>query len=164
MTSKFSELVSYFESIARQHIQIRHSENEKHFFRYEVEEVLSGINDINYPALIMEGYKFGFEDQKSDNPLKTKSGAFMLLDHVPDIGDYDRIHSVWDTMEEIGDDILARIRHDKRIAGSPVRDFDLESVEGQLIATELGNHYGIRFTFTVKCSFAHSMDPSKWSL
>ena len=77
-------------------------------------------------------------------------------------GDLDQIHQVWDYLEEIGDDILARIRADKKDPNSPVRDFDIESVDGQLLATELGNHYGIRFTFTIDCRFSLDMNPAKW--
>ena len=40
----FSDLIAYFESLARRHADIRHSEHEKHFFRFEVDEVLAGIN------------------------------------------------------------------------------------------------------------------------
>ena len=159
---KFSALVGYFRNLAMKHTQIRHSDSEKHFYRFEVDEVLSGINGIIYPAMIMEGYRFSFTDQKSDNPVKKREGAFILIDHVSDPGDYEKIHQVWDTMEEIGDDILAKIKADKRDPSSPVRDFDIESVSGQLVATEMGNHYGIRYTFTVDCRFSWDVNPDKW--
>lgn len=159
---QFSALVEYFRKLASEHVDILHSEIEKHFYRFEIEELLSGIDNLNYPALIMEGYKFSFEDHKSDNPVKKKTGAFVLIDYIPDRGDYDRIHDVWDKMEVISDDILARIKADKRNPLSPVRDFDLESVEGQLVATEFGNHYGLRVTYSLQCSHSLEMNPAKW--
>jgi hypothetical protein len=160
---KFSDMVAYFRLLASEHQQIKHSDTDKHFYRFEVDEVLSGINNIRYPAFILEGYRFSFTDKKSDNPVKKRQGAFILLDHVGDPGDHDKIHQVWDFLEEIGDDILARIAADKRQRTSPVRDFDLESVEGTLLATEMGNHYGIRFTFDVDCRFSMEVDPAKWA-
>ena len=103
---KFSDLVIYFETLASEHKEIQHLPEKKHFYRFELDEVLSGINNINYPALILEGYSISFKDNKSDNVLKTREGAFMLIDYVNDIGDYNKIHEVWDKLESIGDDIL----------------------------------------------------------
>ncbi|MPL77620.1 hypothetical protein SDC9_23477 [bioreactor metagenome] len=162
MRTTFSELVTYFKELATNHKEIRHSETEKHFYRFEVDEVLTGINKLKYPAFILEGYRFTYKDMKADNPVKKRQGAFILLDHVGDPGNHDKIHEVWDRLEEIGDDILSRINADKRDKTSPVRDFDLESVEGSLLATELGNHYGIRFTFDIDCRYSREVDPEKW--
>lgn len=162
MRTTFSELVTYFKKLATNHKEIRHSETEKHFYRFEVDEVLTGINKLKYPAFILEGYRFTYKDMKADNPVKKRQGAFILLDHVGDPGNHDKIHEVWDRLEEIGDDILSRINADKRDKTSPVRDFDLESVEGSLLATELGNHYGIRFTFDIDCRYSREVDPEKW--
>lgn len=160
----FSALVLYFEQLAANHKWINHSREEKHFFRFELDEVLSGIPvAMNYPVLILEGYNFKLGDHKSDNPLKVRFGAFMILDHVKDIGDYDHIHSVWDTMEVIGDDIIGRIRADKRNTTAPVQSIDINSFEGNLIASELGSHYGIRYTFAIECPFKPELGPERWS-
>ena len=162
MRTTFSELITYFKKLATNHKEIRHSETEKHFYRFEVDEVLTGINKLKYPAFILEGYRFTYKDMKADNPVKKRQGAFILLDHVGDPGNHDKIHEVWDRLEEIGDDILSRINADKRDKTSPVRDFDLESVEGNLLATELGNHYGIRFTFDIDCRYSREVNSEKW--
>jgi len=159
---KFSALVAYFRKLATEHVEIRHSETDKHFYRFELEEILMGLNNVKYPAMILEGYKFDYTDNKSDNPVKNRQGAFVLMDVVNDPGDYDKIHDLWDRMEEIGDDILARIKADKRNPGSPVRDFDLSSVDGSLIASEIAGHYGIRFTFTINCRYNFNVNPDRW--
>ena len=155
---KFADLVSYFQTLASQHIRI------KKFYRFELDEVLTSLRDIQTPCLIMEGYKFSFTDNKSDNILKTRGGAFILLDHVQDIGDFNAIHAAWDNLEEIGDDILARIRSDRHVLSSPVQNFPIEAVEAQLISTDLGNFYGIRFTFDIVCKFNPDVDPARWNL
>lgn len=163
MSTKFSGLVDYFENLARNHTSIQHTDTSKHFFRFELEEVLSGLpSEVRYPALILEGYRFGFDDDKSDNPVKKREGAFILIDHIPDPGDFSAIHEVWDELELIGDDILARIRYDKSNRTSPVRDFRLPSVSGTLLATEFGGLYGIRFTFEITNFFPYSLDETKW--
>jgi hypothetical protein len=154
---KFADLVAYFQTLAFQHILL------KNFYRFELDEVLTDLRDLQTPCLIMEGYKFSFTDNKSDNILKTRGGAFILLDHVKDIGDFNAIHSAWDNLEEIGDDVLARIRSDRHDLSSPVQNFPLESVEAQLISTDLGNFYGIRFTFDIVCKFNPEVNPARWN-
>jgi len=161
----FSDLIEYFRGIAQKHVQIRHTEFEKHFFRFEVDEVLAGINrtDMNYPLLVLEGYSFDFTDQKSDNLIKNRSGAFILLGQIGDISDYGKVHEVWDMLEQIGDDVIARIRSDKQSRLVPVvRDFNLESVQASLLINAYGNNAGIRYTFTISSPQPSEVDPEKW--
>lgn len=161
---KFGAYIAYFERIASEHKLIKHTLKEKHFFRFELDEVLSGLpHKLNFPALILEGYSFEFVDKLSDNPIKKRNSAFILLDHVPDIGNYNDMHRIWDKLEEIGDDILARIRTERRKPVSPIRDFSITSVEGTLLAVEHNNIRGVRYTFTIDSNFCQEMDTSKWS-
>ena len=163
--AKFSDLVTYFENLAKKHKAILHSEEERHFFRFEIDEVLAGINrsDVNYPMLILEGYSFDYTDNKSDNLLKNREGAFVLLDHVPDSTDFMAIHEIWDALEVIGDDILAKIRADKRNPLTPaVRNFGYDSVKAQLIMNEVGSSAGIRFSFTITSPASTDVNTSKW--
>ena len=162
MSAKFSDIITYFRKLASEHISIQHSDVEKHFYRFELEEVLSSLKKINYPALILEGYRYRLTDDKSDNPMKNRSGAFIILGHLKDIGDYDAMHELWDSQEEICDDIVARIKADKRIEAA-VRDFDLNSVEVTLIANENDRNYGIRCTFTISSPMPMDVDPTKWN-
>ena len=132
----------------------------------EVDEVLGGINrtDVKYPFLILEGYSYDFTDSKSDNLLKNRRGAFILMDHVPDTSDYETIQQVWENMEEIGDELLVRMKADKRNPLAPaVRDFDFSSVEAMLIANELNGNYGIRYTYTLTSPRSNEVNPEKWN-
>ena len=43
MKAKFADLVSYFENLATNHKALNHGKDEKHFFRYELEEMLTGM-------------------------------------------------------------------------------------------------------------------------
>jgi len=165
MTSKFSDLIHYFCILAAQHTAIGHSANEKHFYRFEIEEVFSGLKDINYPALILEGYRYSLVDKISDNVMKERTGAFILLDHLSDIGDYDAMHQVWENMENTCDDIIARIKSDKRNpAFRAVRDFDLNTVHVALLANVRDSNYGIRCTFTLTSPWNTDVDAEKWNL
>jgi hypothetical protein len=161
----FSDLVEYFRGVAQRHVEIRHSESEKHFFRFEVDEVLAGINrtDACFPMLVLEGYSFDFTDHKSDNLIKNRSGAFILLGQITDQTDHQELHRVWDALEQIGDDIIARIRHDKQSREVPVvRDFELGSVQASLLINAFGNNAGIRYTFTISSPQPGEVNPVRW--
>ena len=163
--TNFSQLIAYFENLAKSHVEIQHTDSEKHFFRFELDEVLNGIqrSDVAYPMLVLEGYSYDYTDNKSDNILKNRSGAFMLLDHCPDISDYGKVHEIWDNLESIADDILIKIKTDKRNPLTPVvRGFEYSSVESKLIANEIGNSIGIRITFTISSPVPTDVNELRW--
>jgi hypothetical protein len=163
--AKFSDLISYFENLARKHTDILHSDGEKHFYRMEIDEVLEGINrtDVAYPMLILEGYSFDFTDNKSDNLLKNRQGAFILLDHISDNSDHNTIHKKWDELEEIATEILVKIKSDKINPLTPVvRNFDFESVNVSLILNQIGNDVGVRITYTITSPVTNDPNPGKW--
>ena len=163
--SKFSQLISYFENLARLHKDIGHTDSEKHFFRMEFDEVLNGISrtDVKYPFLILEGYSYDFTDDRSDNLLKNRRGAFMLIDHVCDQSDYDLVQRVWENMEEIGDELLMKMKKDKRNPlATAIRDFDFSKVEATLLANEIDGNFGLRFTYVLTSPQNNDVDPGKW--
>ena len=162
---KFADLVAYFEQIARNHKDIRHTDSEKHFFRFELEEMLTGMRSkINYPALVLEGYDFEFTDEKSDNVHKRLNCAFMILGKVTDKGDFDLIHDLWDRLEEIGDEIIIRILSDKRSRVVPVLTyFSMNSVNGAPLTDLQLVHYGYRYAFTLSWPCPNDPDSQCWS-
>ena len=163
MNTRFSSLITYFRTLAAQHVSIGHSYAEKHFYRFELEEILSNLKNVNYPALILEAYRYSLSDKQSDNVQKERTGAFVLIDHLKDIGDFDAMHEIWDNMETICDDIIARIKTDKRNpAAKAVRDFDLNNVNVALIANENDRNYGIRCTFTISSPLTTDVSAEKW--
>jgi len=165
MITKFSDLIQYFRTVATQHMAIGHSISEKHFYRFELDEVLTGLKKVNYPALILEGYRYSLTDKQSDNVMKERSGAFMLLGHLNDMGDYDAMHELWDQLETICDDIIIRIKADKRNPDAKaIRDFDLGSVNVALIANENDKNYGVRCTFAISSPLSGDVNPEKWNL
>ena len=165
MMTRFSDLIQYFRTIATQHVAIGHSISEKHFYRFELDEVLTGLKKVNYPALILEGYRYSLSDKQSDNVMKERSGAFMLLGHLNDIGDYDAMHQLWDHLETICDDIIVRIKADKSNPNAKaIRDFDLGSVNVALIANENDKNYGVRCTFTISSPLCTDVNSEKWKL
>jgi hypothetical protein len=164
--AKFSDLITYFENLARKHKSILHTDTDKHFFRMEIDEVLAGINrtDVAYPMLILEGYGFGFTDNRSDNLLKNRQGAFILLDHLSDTSNHNLIHQKWDELEEIATDVIVKIKSDKRNPLTPVvRNFDYDNINASLLLNEIGNDVGIRVTYTITSPVETEVNPNKWN-
>lgn len=165
MNNNFSQLITYFENLARTHVEIQHTDNEKHFFRFELDEILSGINrsDVAYPMLALEGYSFKYSDNRSDNIIKNRETAFVLMDHCPDISDYTNVHAIWNKLEAIADDILIKMKNDKHNPLIPViRIFDFSSVDVHLVANEIGNSIGIRVSFTIAAPVPSDVNPERW--
>lgn len=164
MAAKFSDLVEYFEKLAGEHIEIKHSALDKHFYRFELDEVLTGVcTGIKYPALILEGYDFNYSESNSDNIRKKRSGAFILIDKVSDRKDFNRIHEVWDAMELIGDDILVKMKADKESRLVPVlRDFNINECNGAPLAVAELGQYGVRFTFNLGCAVNNIVNTERW--
>ena len=164
MAAKFSDLVEYFEKLASEHIEIKHTVKDKHFYRFELDEVLTGMcSNIKYPALILEAYDFNYSESNSDNIRKKRSGAFILIDKVSDMKDFNKIHQVWDKLELIGDDILVKMKADKESRLVPVlKEFNINECTGTpLSITELGQH-GIRFSFNLGCAVNNIVDETRW--
>ncbi|MCY1720154.1 hypothetical protein OU798_07360 [Prolixibacteraceae bacterium Z1-6] len=164
--AKFSNLIAYFSNLATKHKSILHSESEKHFFRMEIDEVLAGTmrSDTAYPFLALEGFSYDFTDNRSDNLVKNREGGFILLDHISDMSDFAAIHQKWDELEEIGDDLLLKIKADKRDPViSVVNNFDFNSVKATLILNEISKTVGIRYLFTINSAMSNDVDPSRWN-
>jgi len=97
--------------------------------------------------------------------MKECSGAFVLLGHLIDIGDYDALHELWDHQETICDDIIVRIKADKRNPNAKaIRDFDMGRVNVLLIANENDKTYGVRCTFTITSPLSTDVNPEKWNI
>lgn len=165
MKAKFNLLVGYFEKLATLHKGILHSATEKHFFRFELEEMLTGMkSEMNYPAVVLEGYDFNFVDHDSDNLHKRVNCAFMILGKVADKGDWDAVHALWDSLEDIGDELVVRILADKRERQTEcLAYFHASSITGAPITDMNMIHYGFRYAFELSWPLNNETDPEVWN-
>jgi hypothetical protein len=159
-----NEYLAYFENLAKTHREILHLDEEKHFFRLEPEEYLISLtDDVNYPALMLEGYDVGFGDKETNNIMKYINGGFAVLDHLTEQQDVDAIHEIWDQCEKIGSDILVRIYNEKFTRLGMVLKLDFNNVQMQLVANDANGTYGVRYTFTLMARQPHIVDNTKWT-
>ena len=160
-----AKYISYFKNLATQHKEIGHTEEEKHFFRMNIEEVLTGLrSDINLPALILESFEGRLVDKKSDNNLANREGAFMILKKV-EVDNFDQENEFLDDSERIGLDIIKRMRRDSKT--NPIQDrilkrFDYDGVSWGKVGPVFDNYYGYRFIFRLQDFENMKFDPDKW--
>ena len=160
-----SEYVEYFEEISRQHTEIQHTDDEKHFARINIEEVLTGLrSSILTPALILESFEGGLIDNKSDNILADRMGAFMILKQVQ-MDNFTQEAEFLDDCERIGLDVIRRMRRDARV--QPIQDrllrgLQLSKVGWMKVGPVFDNWYGYRFTFSLEDYETMKYDDSKW--
>lgn len=160
---KFSEVITYFEQLAAMHVDIGHTLNQKHFVRFEIDELASGLpTSIYFPVLVLEGCSSSLSDVQ-DNTFKNRLSGFFILDKVSDPGNYTAIQQIFDKTEEIGDEIIRRMRHDKRKPGSPMRNFKFGSVETEMHSFSSGYLFGMRYSFAMESSFNADIDIEKWT-
>lgn len=166
MEASFNDYVAYFKNLATKLKAIKHTDDEKHFYRMELDEVLTTIksSELNFPAFALEAYDFNLSDSNSDNLLKNREGAFMILNHPTNKMDIDEIYTIWEACEEIADDIIIKMYADKRNPkeNKVIRNIDLQSIQGKFLANQPGGLYGIRITFTIQSSKNNEVDTAKW--
>ena len=64
----------YIESLAANHVMMRHSDTEKHYFRGELEEFYMDLrNRVKFPALIAESFEISF-----NGDVKTRETSFIV--------------------------------------------------------------------------------------
>lgn len=160
----YKNLQSYFETLARNHSAILHSDLEAHFFHSDINEILSGIRDkVNFPCVLMADYDYSFVDNDSDNHHKKRNIALVFLDHADDSDDFESISAIFSEMEQIADDWINRIYNDKLDRRHQfLKDFELNEINGVQFST-VDNNFGIWLPISATSLHNISVDSSKWN-
>lgn len=163
MSTFINDYITYFQNLAESHVDILHTDKEKHFFRMESTEILNGLtSEINWVAMILEAYDITYLSKNTNNILKSHNGSFMILDKPNDSQDYDEIHSIWEKCEKIGTDIIIKMYNTRLNVTEPVVKFDMDSVQAFPVATDIEGSYGYKFSFSLINRQPHLVDNLKW--
>lgn len=159
------EYVDIFRTIATSHVDIAHSDDNRRFYRMDIEEIFNGLRsevDWGKAVLMLESYEGRLKDNNSDNILDERTCAFSVLKRVT-IDDFDQIHEALDSCEAIGKDIISYLRNmkhdedDRRLRGLNIASFTYQKV-----GPVLDGAYGYRFTFTFFRAINLALDSEKW--
>lgn len=163
--ASLNDYTLFFENIARNHVDIGHTDNEKHFCRMELEEVIGGMQSgAHFRLLVMETYEFGFTDKDSDNTIKSRVCGFMLLDKPKSINNFNERAELLSDLESNVDDILKLM---VQLKGAPYNhavlyDFDINTVNVMPIMNGPDGSCGFRVVFDSKGRFDPEVDDTKW--
>jgi hypothetical protein len=160
----YLDLKSYIEYLCVNHNDVRHRDDEPHFFMIGLDEILTRIrSSVNFPAVFLSDYDYSFADNKSDNVLKNRSFALVFIDHCQDADDYDSLAGIYDHMEKIADDFLNRMYNDKNDRRhSFLKDLDLNGINAvQFQAPD--NNFGVWIPVVAPSVHDISVDNDIWS-
>ncbi|MEG0796414.1 MAG: hypothetical protein RR397_07945 [Odoribacter sp.] len=144
MDQKYTDIGNYFESLSQLHPGI------KTFCRYELDELLDkDVSISDYPALILEGFDFNFSGSGADNILKSRNGAFCIVD-VCDIFDPVKRTESLERAEIIAEQILLKMVKDKRDRVPLLTSFDISSAEGMHFVNPALGYIFCRISFSFK--------------
>lgn len=172
-----SEYIALGRNLATKHKLIRHEEGNEEAFHFarivlssdpiggdNIEEFIESIrNKIKFPFLLWQAYDHSYIE-RGDNILKAYQGAFIVLMN-PEEGNFSAIESAYDQAEEIGEDLLSKIKEDFSKSLKDRFTF-LSDSEGQKIAPLADGFLGIRFSFSFQKTANKNFlfNPEKWLL
>jgi len=147
----------YMKTLAERHDLIKHTENEKHFFRGELEEFYIGLkNKVNFPAMIAEGFTLNYGDNLQ---RKERESSFIIAEKYTEQKDYGDIDRAFNLCEIIGEEIIRRLLEDEEFNDCAT----FEAVSAVQIINEMEKYVGIRFTITANSPFFEDINPEMWA-
>jgi hypothetical protein len=156
-----SSYIEYFRKLASEHKEIHG------FYMIDINEILDGLRStVKYPALILENLSGSYLASNLDNPLEVINGGFLIIDHLPNLDDFQGEMALIDRMKEIGHQVIARMLHDKMkcepLAEKAIPGFDVNSVSFEVLGPVFDNDYGVNFAFTIKSCRNLQYDQKYW--
>jgi hypothetical protein len=142
----YTTYVAYFQALA--------TELGFHFYRKGLDEFLNGLEQVQYPALLLQNYSYRLnDDSTSDNRIKSRNIGFLLIDNAADMGDYLRQDEIYTAMEQAADAIVLRLHADGDYPPVElVQQYTVSSVEAVQVSNFADSNYGLFLSMTISSS------------
>lgn len=161
----YTSLSAYFEQMAAAHRDIAHSPEERHFFRINIDQLITGFRqDIHFPAVLLELPEGRILGGSLDTLFMTRFVALSFLDKIP-VQDYPAELSCYDRMEALGLDFISRLRRDyQSLQDRFIAYIDLSDIRCYKVGPIHHQCYGVRFELSVGDPAQQVMhyNPSNW--
>lgn len=150
----------YFKKLSQEHVDVCHRDNEPHFYRMELEEVLMNLRSgVRFPFVGLERSEARFNSQSTK---RVSIGVmFIQMESKPTP---ESINAIYDLTDAIAEEFARRIYEDVQKLTGPFTNIDWNSVDIQQIsfseATKIG---GSRLVFDVIQTFKTTVTNSKWN-
>lgn len=158
------EITNYFRTACINNKLVKHTAEEKHFFRFGMSEIFDNIRSgINYPAFGLENIEGSYGDGLSDNIRNKPEIGFVIIKPCT-LSDLDEQEVVQGECHKIGEQIIAKIKKDVVIGGSIIKSIDISSIRYTAVGPIFGSHYGYRFSFDCDLSAMGTIyfKPTDW--
>lgn len=167
---KLSDYDTYFEDIASRLASIAHSESNRRFAHYHIEEVITGLRgnlDLTGYCLLLEDPTGQFYKVANEQIKDLQSGAILIIRHVP-LDDFTQERIVLSDCLELCREVAARMLEDQILAINTdqkprfLRGLQLNGFQYQKAAQIFDNCYGYRLEFQYLDTEALTIHPEKW--
>lgn len=149
---KFLEYNQYFEQIARDSKLINHTDDDKHFVRYTINEVFAAKhNQLKSPFLGLETPSIKIKNNVGDNVQAVWRGA-IIIGHGYEKGNFTKRDEALDVCFYVFLKILAKINADRRTLR--IVQFDLDNLQANPVFDFFGGaRAGVRWEFEMNAQF-----------
>ena len=155
MRSFLNDFSEYMRSLASEHNDILNSDNDRHYFRGEVEEFFQNLrSEVNFPCLVQEACEIEYRHNGAGF-MKVRKTAFIIADDYDQRNDYGDIEQCLSLCERIGEDVMGRIIYDG------VYMVDTENISASYLQNQQHKYVGCRFAFEI-VEPACMYNPKKW--
>lgn len=160
--------ITYMRDCATRLKAIGHTEQTPKFFRIsslaQLDELLSMISDIGYPALLIHDNMDGAigDRSTSNNYLDIPNYTFYVVEHVS-LNDHDAKQQVITNCKNIGLKILAKMKHDKLDLNQGLTFLQFDNIPYQTIGPIGDNCHGVMFTISVPNQAQITYNADDWT-
>lgn len=141
------DYTAYMRGLAERHSALRHTAEEKHFFRGELQEFFEQFrSEVCFPCMIVESSDNSYGGTPH-HLTKSRTTSYIIADRYDQHDDYGEVQLRMTRCEQIAEQVLVRLLSD---TDSPFDCIAIESLEGQYLQNEGSRYVGYRVTFTAE--------------
>lgn len=160
----FSDYNDGFEHACELHVDILHSDSEKHFAvislgrsifnNIDLSEFDDGLrSQLETPIVLLQSPIIKYKDNGGDSKEKKYVSALVVLKAIDKSDKYASRKLIWTDCERIGEELLG-YAHEKfnKASFANFRNFDVGSIRGDFVGPVKNDYYGVRFDFDLELS------------
>jgi hypothetical protein len=157
----------YFQQLASQHINIRHTASERHFFR-SIDHFLNddGNNLANYPAVIMDSMEGQITGDHADDRIDMMRTGILFIQKVTDVDDDDQIDQAHLSMKALAFSFVAKMEADSLACMETdlkmLQEFSALAVSYKYYGPVFDQCFGVLLSFPLGHIAALEYNPEVW--
>lgn len=156
-----NEFIAYIRSLCSAHVEIQHSDTQKHFIEIGSEQQLSA-KSLHLPVVALDKLEITYKGQ-TDNYRKDRFIQILFLDKVSDPANYGRIKEVNDAMEAIAEDFVNKMREDRMLKKHDfLKCLIISEIQVVTVEQKNLNLYGAMMSFNFDLPYSGALTPGRF--